>query len=93
MNASYKYDDIDSVLAEADELINKLESMVVDDIKEEHRIEFEKCCQQLKSSRSDVQKKITEADGEKVASSYAEGFHEAYKEIVKAMKDLKSLLN
>lgn len=93
MQTSGNHGNIDSVLAEADALIRKIDSMVIDDIEEKHQIEFEKCCQNLKNTHSKIQEKISETDDTREAGSYAEGFHEAFQEIVKAMDDLKKILN
>lgn len=42
MGTSIKFDDIDTALAEADELVQRLNSMLSEDGKETHQIEFEK---------------------------------------------------
>lgn len=40
-----------------------------------------------------MQAKMAQESESQQSGSYAEGFHEAYQEIVKAMKNLKELLN
>jgi len=82
---------IDQLLAEADELIRQINSDVVKDMKEEHRIQFEKHAQNLKKIKSEVQGKI-ERKGTSEISSSADGMHEAIQEIVKSMTDLKNYL-
>lgn len=76
---------IEQLLAEADELIQQINSDVINDMQEEHRLKFEKHAQHLKKIKSEVQNKI-----EKKTNSGAEGMHEAIQDIVKAMQDLKN---
>ena len=79
---------IEQLLAEADELIQQINSDVINDMQEEHRLQFEKHAQNLKKIKSEVQGKI-----EKKTNSGAEGMHEAILDIVKAMQDLKKYLS
>ena len=74
---------IEQLLAEADELIQQINSDVINDLQEEHLLQFEKHAQNLKKIKSEVQGKI-----EKKTNSGAEGMHEAILDIVKAMRDL-----
>jgi len=74
---------IEQLLAEADELIQQINSEAINDMQEEHRLQFEKHAQNLKKIKSEVQGKI-----EKETNSGAEGMHEAIQDIVKAMRDL-----
>ena len=78
---------IEQLLAEADELIQQINSEAINDMQEEHRMQFEKHAQNLKKIKSEVQGKI-EKKGTSVISSSAEGMHEAIQDIVKAMRDL-----
>ena len=78
---------IEQLLAEADELIQQINSDVINDMQEEHRLQFEKHAQNLKKIKSEVQGKI-----EKKTNSGAEGMHDAIQDIVKAMQDLKKIL-
>jgi hypothetical protein len=82
---------IDQLLAEADELIQQINSDAIKDMEEEHRIQFEKHIQNLKKIKSEVQGKI-EKKGTLEISSSADGIHEAIQDIVKAMKGLKNYL-
>ena len=82
---------IDQLLAEADELIQQINSDAIKDMEEEHRIQFEKHAQSLKKIKSEVKGKI-EKKGTSEISSSAEGMHEALQDIVKAMRDLKNKL-
>ena len=79
---------IEQLLAEADELIEQIHSDAINDMQEEHRLQFEKHAQNLKKIKSEVQGKI-----EKKTNSGAEGMHEAIQDIVKAMQDLTKYLS
>ena len=79
---------IEQLLAEADELIQQINSDAINDMQEEHRLQFEKHAQNLKKIKSEVQGKI-----EKKTNSGAEGMHEAILDIVKAVRDLKKYLS
>jgi len=79
---------IEQLLAEADELIEQINSDAIKDMQEEHRLQFEKHAQNLKKIKSEVQGKI-----EKKTNSGAEGMHEAIQDIVKAMRDLTKYLS
>jgi hypothetical protein len=83
--------DIEQLLAEAEQLIQEIDSDAIGDMKEEHRLEFEKHAQNLKKIKSEVHGKI-EKKGTSEISSSAEGMHEAIQDIVKAMQDLKNRL-
>ena len=85
-NAEFK--NIEQLLAEADELIQQINSEVINDMQEEHRMQFEKHAQNLKKIKSEVQGKI-----EKNTNSGAEGMHEAIQDIVKAMRDFTKYLS
>ena len=78
---------IEQLLAEADELIQQIHFDAINDMQEEHLLQFEKHAQNLKKIKSEVQGKI-----EKKANSGAEGMREAIQDIVKAMQDLKNKL-
>ena len=80
---------IEQLLAEADELIQQINSDAINDMKEEHRIQFEKHAQNLEKIKSEVQGKIEK----KAISSGAEGMHEAIQDIVRAMRDLTKYLS
>ena len=81
--------DIDQLLAEADELIKKINADAIKDMQEEHRIQLEKHTQSLRRLRSEVQEKI-DKKGTPESDSYSEGMHEAIDDIVAAMKNLGS---
>jgi hypothetical protein len=83
---------IEQFLAEADELIQQINSDAIKDMQEEHLLQFEKHAQNLKKIKSEVQDKI-EKKGTSELSSSAEGMHEAIQDIVKAMQSLKKFLS
>ncbi len=80
---------IEQLIAEADELIRQINSDILKDLEEEHRIQFEKHAQNFKKIKSEVQSKIEEK-GTSEISSGADGMHEAIQDIVTAMKNLKN---
>jgi len=82
---------IEQLLAEADELIQQINSDAIKDMQEEHLLQFEKHAQSLKKIKSEVKGKI-EKKGTSEISSSAGGMHEALQDIVKAMRDLKNKL-
>jgi hypothetical protein len=77
---------IEQLLAEADELVEQINSDVIKDMKEEHRLQFEIHAQNLKKIKSEVQGRIAK-QGEAEIGSGAEGMHAAILDIVKAMRD------
>lgn len=91
MPTTLKSKTIEQLLAEADELVQKFNSEFIEDLEEEHRLQFEKHTQKLLELKSEVQAKA-EKKGASGTGTYAEGMHEAIVDIVKAMKDLTSYL-
>jgi hypothetical protein len=89
MNATSRPKDIDRLLAEADELIKRIDSDAITDLEEQHRIQFETHAQNLKKLRSEVQEKI-EKEGALEGGAYSEGMHQAIADIMTAMKNLGS---
>ena len=80
---------LEELLAEADELTEKINSEFLEDLEDEHRHQFEKHTQRLQEIKSEVQAK-TQEKGTIESFSTAEGMHQAVLDIVKAMKDLTS---
>ena len=78
---------IEQLLAEADELIQQINSDAIKDMQEEHLLQFEIHAQNLKKIKSEVQSKIEKKETSEIGSG-AEGMHEALQDIVKAMRDL-----
>ena len=89
MSKNLESKSIEQLLAEADELIQQIQSDAIDDMKEEHRLQFEKHAQNFKKIKSEVQGKIDKKGTSEIGSG-AEGMHEAILDIVKAMHDLKN---
>jgi Skp family chaperone for outer membrane proteins len=83
---------IEQLLAEADELIQQINSDAINEMEERHRIQFEKHAQNFKKIKSEVQKKI-EKKGISEISSSADGMHEAIQDIVKAMRGFTKYLS
>jgi hypothetical protein len=92
MLKSLESKNIDQLLAEADELIQQINSDAIKDMQEEHLLQFEKHAQNLRKIKSEVQDKI-EKKGTSELSSSAEGMHEAIQDIVKAMQGLIKYLS
>ena len=83
---------IEQLLAEAEDLIRQINCDVINDMQEEHRLQFEKHAQDLKKIKSEVHGKIEKKKTLQISSG-AEGMHEAILDIVKAMRDLKKYLS
>ena len=91
MPTNIKSKSIEQLLAEADELIHKINSDVLEDLEEDHRLQFKKHAQKLQELKTEVQAK-TENKGTIESFSSAEGMHEAVLDIIKAMKELTGFL-
>lgn len=76
---------IEQLLAEADELVKRINSDAVKDMKEEHRLQFEVHAHNLKKIKSEVQGGINKKETSEIGSG-AKGVHEAIDDIVKAMQ-------
>jgi hypothetical protein len=92
MQKTFQYEDIEQILAEADDLLQQIDPEIIEYMKEEQRAELEQRAQNLKKLKSEVQNKIGK-QGAPESSSYGEGVHEAIEDIVKAMKRLTSYLS
>jgi hypothetical protein len=92
MQKTLKYEDMGKLLAEADELLQQINSEVIADMEEEQRAQLEEHVQSLKKLKSEVHDKIGN-EGATGSSSYSEGMHEAIVDIAKAMKALTSYLS
>jgi len=84
--------DVEQLLAEADELIEQINSDIIKHLKEEDRLQFEIQAQNLKKIKSEVQEEIEKKGVSKLGSS-SEGMHKALLEIVKATRDLTKFLS
>ena len=92
MQKTFKHEDIEQILAEADELLQQIDPEIIAYMEEEQRIQLEQQAQSLKKLKSEVQDKIGK-EGAPESSTYSEGVHEAIEDIVKAMKNLASYLS
>lgn len=92
MQKTFKYEDIEALLAEADELLQQIDPEVIEYMEEQKRAQLEQQAQRLKKLKSEVQAKIGNEEPSKSAP-YSEGVHEAMDEIVKAMEALASYLS
>jgi hypothetical protein len=91
MSKSLESKSIEQLMAEADELIRQINADAIKDLKEEHRLQFEKHAQSFQKIKSKVQgKSDKKATAKKDAG--AEGMHEAILDIVKAMHNFKKNL-
>jgi ElaB/YqjD/DUF883 family membrane-anchored ribosome-binding protein len=80
-------ENLEQLLAEADELIQQINSDLLKDVEEEARLEFEKQAENLEKIKSEVREEIDEKGTSGIASS-AKGMHEAIDEIIKAMRTI-----
>lgn len=82
---------IEQLMAEADELIRQLNSEIINDMEEAHRLQFEKHAQHLEKIKSKFQGKLDKQETSEIGSG-AEGIHEAIQNIVTAFQELKGYL-
>ncbi len=92
MQKTFKHQDIEQILAEADDLLKQTDPEIIEYMEEERRLQLAEHAQKLKKLKSEVQGKI-EKEGTPENGSYGEGMHEAIEDIAKAMKDLASYLS
>jgi len=92
MQETYKYEDIEQILAEADDLLQQIDPEIIEYLEEEKRAQLEQQAQSLKKLKSEVQDEIGK-EGPSQSKPYSEGMHEAIDDIVKAMKALSSYLS
>lgn len=92
MQKTFKHEEIEQILAEADKLLQGIDPEIIKDMEEERRAQLEEHAQRLKKLKFEVQDK-TKKEGTPESSSYGEGMHEAMEDIVKAMKELANYLS
>ncbi len=92
MQKTFQHEDIEQILAEADDLLKQIDPEVIEYMEEERRLQLEQHAQNLKKLKSEVHDKIGK-EGTSESSSYSDGMHEAMDDIVKAMKALASYLS
>lgn len=91
MSDKQEKQDIDQLMAEADELINKINTDCINDMEEQLRLEFELHAKKLETLKSELQgESLPKKKTSNPITSSSEGMHEAFEDIVKAMKGLKS---
>jgi hypothetical protein len=83
---------IGQLLAEAEELIRKINSDALEDLQAEHRLEIEKHAQNLQRIKYEVLSRAEKKDASDLGSG-AGGVHEAFQEISKAMGQLKKYIS
>ena len=92
MQKTFKHEDIEQILAEADDLLQGIDPEVIEYMEEERRARLEQQAQSLKKLKSEVQDKI-EKEKTPESGSYSKGVHQAIEDIVKAIKGLASYLS
>ena len=91
MSTNLESKSIEQLMAEADELVRQIDTDIFQNMKNEHRLQFEIHAQNLKNIKTEVQGKMKKNATSKNDAG-AEGVHEAIQDIVKAMGDLKRYL-
>ena len=84
--------DIERLIDEADELVQQIYFDVLDEMEEEHRLQFEIHAQKLEKIKSEVMGGSDKKNAWTAGSS-AEGIHEAILDIVKAMQGFAKSLS
>jgi hypothetical protein len=92
MEKTFNHEDIEQILAEAEDLLLQINPEIIEYMEEEGRLQFEQYAQNLKQLKSELRDKVGKGETSE-SSSYGEGVHEAMDEIVKAMKGLASYLS
>ena len=92
MQKTYEYEDIEQMLAEADDLLQQIDPEIIEYMKEEQRAQLEQQAQNLKKLKSELEDQIG-PEGPSKSKPYSEGMHEAIDDIAKAMKALASYLS
>ena len=83
--------ELEQVMAEADELIQQMNSEFITNLKEEHRLQVEQHVSQLKRFQTDMAAHLEKKKQDDLG--YApEGINVAIQEIKKAMKELGNFL-
>jgi hypothetical protein len=92
MDTDLKQKNIEGLFSDVDELLNQLNSGLIEDMEENKRNKHEIYANELKKKRLEA-RTVTEKGKTSDYSSSSEGMHEAIDDIVTAMKSLKSGLN
>jgi ferritin-like metal-binding protein YciE len=86
-----KSKNIKQLMAEADELMRQINSDAVKNMKEEHRLQFQKYSENLERVKFEFESETGKKETSKTHSG-AEGMHEAIQDIVRAFQQLKTYL-
>ena len=92
MPVNFESKDIDRLMAEADELVERIQSDLLNEMEEEHRLQFEIHAQKLEKIKSEVQGRIDKKKAAKTGSG-AEGMHVAILDIIKALQGFAKSLS
>lgn len=92
MSTSLSARDTERLLVEADELAARINSDILNELEEEHRLQFEINAQKLEKIKSEFQVGIDKKKASKTGFG-TEGIHEAILDIVKAMQGLIKFLS
>ena len=87
MSSNLESKTIEQLLSEADELLERINADVIEEMQEEQRVQLGWHTHSLKKIKSELQAEV----GKKNAG--AEGMHEAIVDIVKAMQSLTKYLS
>ena len=91
MRTTYEPQKMEKILSEADELLNQLNSGLIEDMEETRRTQIEIHANELKKRKLEILQK-TEKGKTTDYGSFGEGIHEAIDDIVKAMTALKNFV-
>ena len=83
--------DVKQLMAEADDLIGRIDAETIKNVKKEHRLQFEIHAQHLKIVKSKIQNEM-EMKRISTKDHGVTGMHEAVQEISKAMGELNKYL-
>ncbi len=91
MKTTYEPRKIEKILSGADDLLNQLNSGLIEDMEETRRTQLEIYAEKLRKRKLEIQERI-EKDKASEHGSSSEGIHEAIEDIVKAMKAMSRFL-
>lgn len=91
METNHRHGKMETILSEADELLNQLNSGLIEDMDETRRTQIEMHADELKKRRLAVRERIEKGEPADPGST-GEGIHQAIEDIVTAMKALTRYL-
>ena len=91
MNENPTSNELEILMADAEELIQELNTDILNELEEEHRLQVENALQQIKRFQAELQAN-TEKKEESNAGYAPEGINMAIREIKKSMKELTQFL-